>query len=174
MRRIVDLIAILTIFAIGAAWYMTREDTSVRVQSEIARGEVNRMRAAVLLRSQSDRHSLNAHGWPIAIDPAWFGQDLPMNPMVDADRPWLEVAAREQSGWEHPRPLFVVDQHSAMFWYNPALGIVRSRVALRTTDAETLREYNTVNNTHLGSLDPNDFGDIDSIDLTSIDVSEEP
>ncbi len=174
MRRIVDLIAILTIATIVGAWYVTRDDTTLQSNAERASLEVDRMRATVLLRSQSDRHAINKQGWPIAIDPAWFDDDLPMNPLVDPDRPWLELAAPEQAGWEHPRPLFVVDRTTAMFWYNPALGIVRARVALQTTNNDTLALYNTVNSTSLTSTDPAEFGDIESIELTSIDISNDP
>lgn len=174
MRRIVDFIAILAVATIVAAWYVTRDRMPEQGLAENARAEVDRLKAAVLLRSQSDRHSLNAAGWPVAIDPAWFGDELPMNPLVDTDRPWLEIAAPAQSGWRHPRPLFVVDRSTAMFWYNPTLGIVRARVDLQTTDAETLAMYNTANKTSLRSTDPADFGDVDSIDLTSLDISDEP
>lgn len=175
MRRIVDLIAILAVVTIAAAWYVTRDTDELEASAEQARLEVDRLRAAVLLRSQSDRHSLNRHGWPIAIDPVWFVNDeLPLNPLVDADRPWLEVAAPEQAGWQHPRPLFVVDRSTAMFWYNPALGIVRARVAIQTTDGQTLAMYNTTNKTRLTSINPTTFGDNQTIDLTSIDISNDP
>lgn len=175
VRRLVDLIVILAIATVAAAWYVTRDTGELQSAAESARLEVDRLRAAVLLRSQSDRHSLNKHGWPIAIDPVWFTNDeLPLNPLVDADRPWLEVAAPEQAGWQHPRPIFVVDRSTAMFWYNPALGIVRARVSVQTTDGETLSMYNTANNTRLTSINPTTFGDADSIDLTSIDISNDP
>ncbi len=175
MRRIVDLLAILTIATIAAAWYVTRDTGAMQSSAEEARLEVDRLRAAVLLRSQSDRHLLNKQGWPMAIDPAWFDRDtLPLNPLVDADRPWLELAAPEQAGWQHPRPIFVVDRSTAMFWYNPALGIVRARVELQTTDAETLAMYNATNNTALTSINPTTFGDATSIDLTSIDITGDP
>ncbi|MEO1717240.1 MAG: hypothetical protein AAFR76_09025 [Planctomycetota bacterium] len=174
MRRIVDLMALLTIVAIAAAWYVTRDTGELQNTAEQARQEVDRLRAAVLLRSQSDRHLLNKHGWPLAIDPAWFGtDDLPMNPLVDADRPWLEVAAPEQTGWQHPRPIFVVDRSTAMFWYNPALGIVRARVELQGTDGQTISLYNATNNAKLTSINPTTFGDDDTIDLTSIDISDD-
>lgn len=166
--------AVLTIVAIAAAWYVTRDTGELQSSSEQARLEVDRLRAAMLLRSQSDRHLLNKHGWPLAIDPAWFSaDDLPINPLVDADRPWLELAGPEQSGWRHPRPIFVVDHSTAMFWYNPALGIVRARVDLQGTDSETLATYNTTNNAALTSINPTTFGDDDTIDLTSIDLSDD-
>ncbi|MEO1585350.1 MAG: hypothetical protein AAFR96_12375 [Planctomycetota bacterium] len=174
MRRLVDLVAILAVGCVIAAWFVTRDTQTPDDQIASTKLEIDRLRAAVLLRSQSDRHSLNTQGWPIAIDPAWFGDDLPLNPLVDADRPWLEVAARDQSGWEHPRPLFTIDRASAMFWYNPALGIVRARVPMQTTDGETLRLYNTINNASLSSINPATFGDLDAIDLTSIDIENDP
>ena len=170
MRRIVDIVAVLTVLAIAAAWWMTRDTSTVDDSLNNARLEVDRIRAVVLLRSQSDKFLLNNQGWPGSIDPSWFGIDLPLNPLVDADRPWLEVAAPEQSGWEHPRPIFVVDRSSAMFWYNPALGIVRARVAMGATDQETVRVYNRVNKTSLTSIDPTEFGDVDRVDLSSIDI----
>lgn len=175
MRRIVDLLAILTIATIVAAWYVTRDTGELRSAAEEASLEVDRLRAAVLLRSQSDRHSLNKNGWPMAIDPAWFAQDeLPLNPLVDADRPWLEIAAPDQAGWRHPRPIFVIDRSTAMFWYNPSLGIVRARVSLQATDEETLTMYNSTNKTALTSINPTTFGDAKSVDLTSIDITRDP
>jgi hypothetical protein len=39
-----------------------------------------------------------------------------------------------------------------MFWYNPALGVVRARVPRTLSDAEALELYNEVNGTRLQEL----------------------
>lgn len=170
MKRIVDLMAILTVLTIAGAWWMTRAPSALEEQIAQTRLAVDRMRAQVLLRSQSDREMLNETGWPPVIDPEWFGEDLPLNTLIEPDRVWLEIAAPEQAGWKHPRPLFTLEKTTAMFWYNPWLGIVRARVALQPTDAEMLAHYNEVNGTSLSSTDPRTFDDRETVKLTSVDV----
>jgi hypothetical protein len=39
-----------------------------------------------------------------------------------------------------------------MFWYNPALGIVRARVPRTLSDADAIDTYNRVNGTAIRSL----------------------
>lgn len=174
MRRIVDLTVILTILAVAGAWWMMRDQAGGSARVDEARDEVSRMRAQVLLRSQSDRNQLNAQGWPETIDPEWFGSVLPTNPLLDGNRPWLEIAAENQAGWQHPRPLFALDDDAAMFWYNPALGIVRARVPMSATDGDTLALYNDINASSLVSLDPSTFGDIESLELSTFDTGRDP
>lgn len=173
VRRIVDIFALLTVLAVVAAWWMTRGQIRPSSELEDTRLAVDTLRAQILLRSQSEPDILNDAGWPATIDPAWFGDDLPMNTLLSADRPWLEIASETQSGWKHPRPLYSIDRAAAMFWYNPATGTIRARTTLLPTDAETITEYNTVNGTSLTSSDPKTFGDATTLKLTSIQIGED-
>ncbi|GAB5496477.1 MAG: hypothetical protein Phyf2KO_15570 [Phycisphaerales bacterium] len=155
LRRLVDLICVLVICAIayGAVWMSKRGDRHAD-QVEATRASVVQIQNELVLRSQSGRAALNPRGWSETIVPAWFGGELPANLLLDDDRPWMEIASVEQAEFEHPRPLFDVSGQDASFWYNPALGIVRARVPMLSTDAKTLDAYNTINGVNLGSISP--------------------
>ncbi|MEM8758194.1 MAG: hypothetical protein AAGF47_10495 [Planctomycetota bacterium] len=170
LRRFVDVIALLTVLAVAGAWWMSRGGPEEPTGLETTRNAVELMHAQVILRSYSDRAVLNDVGLPEVIDPSWF-DELPQNATVDSARPWLEIAADTQSGWRHPRQIFVTERTDASFWYNPWLGIVRARVAMQPTDAMTVAQYNRVNGTSLRSSDPKTFGDSASVRLTTVDIA---
>ncbi|HED53342.1 MAG TPA: hypothetical protein ENJ00_03980 [Phycisphaerales bacterium] len=153
MRHVVNLVAALVLAAIaGGAVIASRSGEHFEARLEQTRTSVVKISDEMVLRSQSGQADNNPRGWAETIVPAWFGGELPPNMLLDGDRPWMEVASVEQADWEHPWPLFDVTGHDSAFWYNPALGIVRARVAMLATDEQTLAAYNRVNNTSLKSL----------------------
>jgi len=87
---------------------------------------------------------------PPMIDASWFGGEIPRNPLLSEDRPWIDIAPYEDRHLEHPRDPVAKDDHAAMFWYNPHLGIVRARVCPLDTAEETQALYDVVN----GSVAP--------------------
>lgn len=113
---------------------VTRLNREIRVQSAMGTGE------------------LNGRGWPVTIDPAWFGRDLPRNLLVDPSVPWLEVAAEPEHEFDHPDRRIVTGRADAAFWYNPANGVVRARVGAFVSDAQALAAYNRINGSAIRSL----------------------
>jgi len=153
MRHVVNLVAVLVLAAIAAGVVIaSRSGEHFQADVEQTRASVVKIADELVLRSQSGQADTNPRGWSETIVPAWFGGELPPNMLLDADRPWMEVASVEQADWQHPWPLFDTTGHDSAFWYNPALGIVRARVAMLATDEQTLAAYNRINNTALTSL----------------------
>ena len=113
---------------------------------------VRRLNKEIRVHSALKDCELNGRGWPISIDPAWFGHDLPRNLLVDQGLPWLEVAADADLELEHPAERLVTTRADAAFWYNPAKGIVRARVGAFVSDERGLDAYNRVNGASLKSL----------------------
>lgn len=125
-------------------------------QRELA---VNSTRAAVrILQANIDLHAALAREsggpvlYPDLIETLWFEEEVPTNHLIDTNSPWVEIAAEDERGLRHPRNPTVDGGHHAMFWYNPALGIVRARVPRTLSDAEAVSIYNEVNGTRLNEL----------------------
>lgn len=155
LRRLVDLICVLVICAIAyGAVRMSKYGDRYEEEVEATRASVVKIQSELVIRSQSGRAAINPRGWSETIVPAWFGGELPANSLLDDDRPWMEVASVEQAEWEHPKPVFDATGHDASFWYNPALGIVRARVPMLSTDVKTLNAYNAVNGVDLETVSP--------------------
>lgn len=119
---------------------------------EIIQHEVN-------LRMASEDSPLNEWGFPPSIDPKWFGDSVPSNPLLDHERPWLEVATGRDCFRLHPAFPTAIDQTKAEFWYNPRRGIVRARVPQMVSDRKTLEVYNRINNSELARLFPSSIED---------------
>jgi len=153
MRRLVDVLVILTVVVLagGAAWQW-QQRAEFRLQIEQTRQSVQAIRTQVDLHSALERGQLSRGGHPMTIDPGWFTNGLPRNPLVGDGHPWLEIAPRSQRHLRHPPHRLALDDRDAQFWYNPYTGDVRARVPAGVSDAEALRWYNQVNNTSLQSL----------------------
>ena len=89
----------------------------------------------------------------VYIDPAWFGDDTPVNALAGGDRPWLDLAPPGDLN-DHPPDPIILDGQQAAFWYNPTLGVFRARVQPQLSEAKTLELYNKVNTSALLSFDP--------------------
>lgn len=117
-----------------------------------ARNAIERITQEISYRATLSDAELNGRGWPTSVEPAWFQGRLPRNPMVPLSNPWLEIAGEHEHHLTNPPQLLVVDGNLASFWYNPANGVVRARVAQTLSDAQALKLYNTINSTRLTSL----------------------
>lgn len=95
---------------------------------------------------------VNARGWPETIDPKWFGKSPPLNELAPAGSPWVEVAPPEDQALENPPVRIALDRHTAAFWYNPALGVVRARVGSMTSDRRAIELYNQINRTTITDI----------------------
>ena len=153
MRRFIDVLAVLTLAGLGAAIFYAQKDRYDHEQAVEQVSEAVRIfDLKIKYHAATEGAELTARGWPVTIDPAWFEGAVPRNPLVSADRPWLEIAGPDDAELQHPRLRMTVDLTVASFWYNPYNGALRARVPVTTSDAEALQMYNTVNHSSLTSI----------------------
>ncbi|MBM4108640.1 MAG: hypothetical protein FJ255_07480 [Phycisphaerae bacterium] len=157
MRRIVDIVAILTLLAggLGLGYWMLQARSE---EDHVARTAANlqRLDREVQVRAGMTGGPATRKGYPRTIDPEWFGDDPPRNALLSAglagERPWLEIAREDQADLSDPPARIALTSQDAAFWYNPALGIVRARVSSNVSDKRALEIYNRVNGTSLSSI----------------------
>jgi hypothetical protein len=153
MRRIVDIAALLVVAAVvvGVLWLRTTRQREVDLAGVVA-GELARFQQEVLRRAATGAGDVNARGWPVTINPDWFGGRPPQNGLLSPDRPWVEVATPEQAHLMHPEVRLAIDRSLAAFWYNPYQGVVRTRVPAAVSDQGSLELYNRLNRCALASI----------------------
>ncbi|MFM9994660.1 MAG: hypothetical protein ACKVU4_02540 [Phycisphaerales bacterium] len=159
LRRTVDVVTVLAALGlIGGLAYYKLEEQRKQEQVQKLTEDVTRFEQMIKLRAATKDVELNGRGWPVTIDPAWFGGDAPRNPLLTGDRPWVEVARPEDALQRDPLVRVALDERYAGFWYNPYQGIIRARVPLEINDKLTLDLYNLVNATTLPSIYNEWFG----------------
>jgi hypothetical protein len=145
----------LAIAALAAACLIvvseTRRTKSYDDRATLTRSAVQSIQSKVRVRSTMADVAINPAGFPIQVDPAWFEDGTPENALAPG-RPWIEIADESEWGLRHPRNPTLEGGAGAMFWYNPALGIVRARVPRTLSDADAIDTYNRVNGTAIRSL----------------------
>jgi hypothetical protein len=153
LRRIVDLVAITTALGLasGVGWHGYAHFEEQRNIKRVS-GELRRFQQVLAYQSASGQTQTNTRGWPVTIDPNWFGGDPPRNHLLTPDRPWLEIAPQEQAQLNDPPVRMSIDGATAAFWYNPNQGIVRARVPVQISDEKSLAMYNAVNGTWLRTI----------------------
>ncbi len=172
LRGTVDVVtlvaALLLIGGLGAYRIDAMKESAAAGQVTTDLGRFEQM---IQLRAATKESTLNARGWPVTIDPAWFDGAPPRNSLLSPDRPWVEVATPEEADLLNPRLRAAVDTTLASFWYNPYRGIIRARVPLRINDRKTIDLYNSVNRTSLDAIyDPIEESPRDAADA----VPDEP
>jgi hypothetical protein len=153
VRLLLDSFLALTVVAClaGAVWYVRTDHMDER-NVDMAQESVRRIQREIYLQAQLGQVELTDKGIPTSIDPHWFGDDLPRNPLLDDNRPWLSVAGDAERGFVHPRDLTADSEGRAAFWYNPDTGIVRARVPQTLSDEQIVRRYNRVNDCSLKTI----------------------
>ncbi|MDY7110274.1 MAG: hypothetical protein SYC29_16720 [Planctomycetota bacterium] len=155
MRLILDTLVALMLVGILAGLVMHhRQAQDVRAAQDLARDEVRRFQQQIHLHTALSGGEQRERGYPVSIEPDWFQGNLPVNPLLGRDHPWLEVAGPGATHALHPTDLVAADRDSASFWYNPATGVVRARVPVGVSDAQALELYNYVNDCTLPTLFP--------------------
>lgn len=154
-----------------AGWMLVMHTTGENVQRDTvkaARSAVVRLDQEIKVRSATSLSgpqgdigaAVNGHGWPTTIEAKWFDGAPPINPLVPPNCPWIEVAGADDADLDNPRVRIVLDSRTAGFWYNPALGIVRARVAPTASDKRAIDLYNLVNHTAIDDIvDAQDMAD---------------
>jgi len=153
MRWLVNTIAGLLTLSLAAGVVMHNR-TERRERSAVAevRADLRRLEKEIRRRGATGLVEVNGRGWPLTLDPSWFGDDPPVNRLLPPDRPWIEIAPPEHRDYLHPIVRQSYDEHVPAFWYNPALGIVRARVPVMVSDHLATELYNRVNNVALASI----------------------
>lgn len=132
-------------------WSETAQERESRLLAE-TRAAVQRLEREVRVRAATGRVPVNGRGWAETIDPAWFGDNPPVNPLVPANRPWVEVASDDEHYLTDPQIRQAVDRRTPAFWYNPATGRVRARIGPTVSDRKAIELYNSVNTTAVSVL----------------------
>lgn len=158
LRRIVDTVTVLAAVGVVAGFAAREVDRRQREgQIRDVADAVRRFELTLKLHAATEQTDVNARGWPVWVDPAWFEGDPPRNTLVSGSRPWVEVATPEQAHLLHPPTRVVMSDDEAAFWYSPYQGVVRARVPMTMSDEGTLELYNTVNRSDLTSI----YSDVD-------------
>ncbi|RMH24436.1 MAG: hypothetical protein D6693_10030 [Planctomycetota bacterium] len=153
MRWLVNIVAVLLALALGAG--VVLHGRTVRREQEAVRevrAAVRQIERELRRRSATGSVEVNGRGWPITVEPAWFGASPPVNRLLPPDRPWIEIAPPEHKDYLHPVVRQSYNEHVPAFWYNPALGIVRARVPVMVSDRLATELYNEVNTVAIASI----------------------
>ncbi len=154
MRRLTMYALFLLALAgtVGAFSWHQRAKSDELAEINRARSSLQRIERELKVRAATGQTKVNGRGWPETVEPEWFVEDPPINPMVPIDRPWLEIAGAGEESLMDPPLRQTVTSEIASYWYNPATGVVRARVGPRISDRSALRLYNQVNGTGLKDL----------------------
>jgi hypothetical protein len=164
MRLLIDCLIVLMLIAVLALVFGERRRAQLRIDqlSQVYRAlsrlqEQARYHGAIDVASQvsaapgqtpNPGAASVVDGMPVLVSPAWFGSDLPHNTMVGGTQPWLDIAPLGDMAVDPPDPV-IHRPDQAGFWYNPARGVFRARVAPQFSEQETLDLYNELNNRNL-------------------------
>lgn len=129
-------------------WHQTTDEAERVSQT---RESIRTIESELRLRAVTGVAETNARGYAVRVDPSWF-ESLPGNGFVDRTHVWLEIAPEAHAEYEHPPMRIALDRDTAAFWYNPARGIVRARVAPGVSDKGAIGLYNELNGTSVATL----------------------
>jgi hypothetical protein len=153
MRLLLDTLVALMLAAIlvGVVFH-SRTDREVNQARDLTRTELRRFQQQIALQSALAKVERNERGYPVTVDPEWFQGNLPSNPLLGPEHPWVEIASPEHKDLLHPQERVASSKAIAKFWYNPHMGIVRARVPVGMSDSASLELYNFANSVSLPSL----------------------
>ena len=146
MRRIIDILfAVVLVGVLAGVALHYKHERRFEQDVMITRSELRRFQAQIMVQSALEKVPLSQRGYPLAIDPQWFGGKLPRNLLLGGGYPWVEIASSHQPDRTHPPRRIATDRKLAQFWYNPNSGVVRARVPDSVSDETALRLYNEIN-----------------------------
>jgi hypothetical protein len=153
MRRLANILALACLGLLVVALWMAGQDRALEAFSTVRTvSAVRHIEQVIKFKGTVQTVSTNQRGWPVTVDPVWFENDPPRNPLLSTEHPWLEVAGPEQAAFQHPPVRLAVNTQLAGFWYNPYQGVVRARVPVMVSDQRATALYNRVNGTNLHSI----------------------
>jgi hypothetical protein len=146
------LVGLMVAAILGGVAMVKLNEHTARTDRDIARTEVSRFQAQIHLQTALMTEADAEARPPTTVEPSWFGENRPRNPLLPTSHPWVEVAGPREKDLLHPPDLIARDVSVASFWYNPFNGIVRARVPHQVSDSRVLELYNTVNDSGLTSV----------------------
>lgn len=154
--RIVSNIIFVLLFAglVAMGWLFQKNQSAEEMKISDTRHAIEILQHAVNRRMAGEDSPLNRFGYPPTIEAEWFEGVLPMNALLDHERPWLEIATGRALLELHPSRPMASSADEAEFWYNPRRGVVRGRVPQMVSDRKTLEIYNLINDSELTRLFP--------------------
>ncbi len=154
MRLITDtLVALMLVGLVAGVVLHHRHKRDLERRVLTTRAEVDRFQSQIMLQAAIEKVPLTQRGYPVTVEPEWFGVDRPMNYLLGEGYPWVEIARSSRSDRWHPVNRVATTREVAQFWYNPYTGVVRARVPDSASDATAGRLYDQVNYSDLGGIE---------------------
>jgi hypothetical protein len=153
LRRAVDVSTVAAAIGLTAmlAWHFTGEFKREKEVTSV-KDALRRFEQELSMRGASKDTPVTRRGWPLVLDPTWFGNDPPLNTLLTPDRPWVEIAPIEEAHLKDPNIRVAADYKTAAFWYNPYQGILRARVPFEISDERAREMYNQINGTVVSTI----------------------
>lgn len=154
MRIVIDsLIGLMLVAALAVAWFMYRGEQRNQQEIDTVRLALGELDEKTDYHTALESAEQGRDALIVQIQEAWFGEAKPVNVLLDASHPWIDLAPPGDLGVHPPDPV-VTRPDQAGFWYNPTVGVFRARVIPQASEAKTLDLYNQVNATILPEFDP--------------------
>ena len=132
------LIVVIIIGIVASAVLPALTARTTGSQAAVLRANLNAIQAQV------EYHYLRHGRYPSTIEAEWFaGSRLPEHPQNDFELPPIQVL--NQPGLLHPTNKVLKSGVAGAYWYNPAEGVIRARVADMGTAEATQQLYDVVN-----------------------------
>lgn len=153
MRLLIDSLIAAMLLAVlaGVLWLQRDRQQSEQAEQSVA-AALNQLSEKTAYHAALQLAMTGQQDVGVAIDCAWFGDVPPRNALLDEDHPWLDLAPPGDRSVHPPDPV-ATRSSQAGFWYNPATGIFRARVAPQISEAQTLALYNRINASELERFD---------------------
>lgn len=153
VRIVIDImigLMLIGVVAGGVSLYTSRQQVDRDIDT--VRQALDRLQQqatyhGTMQSAMADRDVMLVH-----VHAEWFGEDVPANVLLDADRPWIDLAPPGDLGAHPPDPVAYTSEQAG-FWYNPTIGVFRARVRPASSEAQTLVLYNDVNGTALSRFE---------------------
>jgi prepilin-type N-terminal cleavage/methylation domain-containing protein len=142
---LIELVIVVVIMGIVAAIAVTRlGDMSTRSKVAATRESVHAIQAV------TEEAQAVTGQWPTPLLASMFaGGNWPRNAFLPTQRVSIDEVSTDDTD---PPVMATQDVNDGAFWYNRKLGVVRARVPLLSSGAETLALYNAVNGTNATTL----------------------
>jgi len=153
MRLVLDsLLALMLVGVLAGVTLHHRNERATEEKVKATRLEIHRFQTQIMIQAALEKVPLTQRGYPVSIEPGWFGGNLPANLLLDASYPWVEIAGHAERDRMHPARCMATSRSLAKFWYNPYRGVVRGRVPDTVSDATALRLYNRINDSQVSRV----------------------
>ena len=142
---LVELVIVIVVMGIVASIAMHR------MGDMVSRSRITATRESLRAVQATVEEEQAATGqWPTPLLASMFAGGVgPRNALLPTQRVAIEEVSSDATD---PAIKATQDPSDAAFWYNRKLGIVRARVSLLASNADTLALYNSVNGTNAASL----------------------